>query len=60
LLLPQYNFEILWWGKQYLGQTDKSDHTSGGEKMTPPLSITVAKPETAERIQRLIDESKLN
>ena len=50
---------LIWLGKQYLGQTDKTDHTSRGETIRP-LEITVANKETGERIKKLIDESMLN
>ena len=39
--------------------TQKLDHTSGGDKIQP-LEITVAKQETTNKIKKLIDESMLN
>lgn len=42
---------LIWLGKQYLGQTDKADHTSGGEKIQP-IQIQVTKDENRERYEK--------
>lgn len=38
-------------GKQYLGQTDRADHTSDGEKIQP-ININVVKDENAEKYKK--------
>jgi len=49
----------IWLGKQYLNQKDRSDYTSGNEKIQP-LNITVAEKSTTEKLQKLINEPVLN
>jgi len=46
---------LIWLGKQYLGQTDKADHTTGGEKIQH-IEFTVASKETIEVTKRLIGD----
>jgi len=46
---------LIWLGKQYLGQTDKSDHTSGGDKIQP-LNITVTKEENTEKYKKHLEK----
>ena len=50
---------LIWLGKQYLGQTDKADHTSGGERIQP-IEFTVASKETIDVTKKLIDKAMLN
>jgi hypothetical protein len=49
----------IWLGKQYLNQKDKSDLTSGNEKIQP-LNITVVEKSTTEKLQKLINEPMPN
>lgn len=35
----------IWLGKQHLGQTDKSDVTSGGKPIPPTISVKLVKPD---------------
>lgn len=44
----------IWLGKQYLSQSDKQDHTTGGDKIQP-INITVVKPEQVEKYKSLKD-----
>jgi hypothetical protein len=46
---------LVWLGKQYLEQKDKSDVTSG-DKPLQEMKITVDNSETAETLKRLRDE----
>ena len=52
---------LIWLGKQYLDQSDRTDHTSKGEKIPQPLNITVANQETGTSLDKLIkDAAKSN
>jgi len=46
---------LIWLGKQYLGQTDKADHTSDG-KQIQPININVVKDENAEKYKTHLDK----
>jgi hypothetical protein len=41
----------IWLGKQYLEQKDKSDITSGGEKLPNPTNIIVNSQDSKERLE---------
>lgn len=55
LAMEEDKIMLIWLGKQYLGQSDRTDHTSKGEQIQP-INVNVTKPEQSEKYKQFIQK----